>query len=290
VLALARTLALNHDADAARSVVLALRDSAPEDTDINLELARLAAQEDDVTQALRFYNHALYAPWPAELADARRAIRVELIQFLLTHNESGRAIAELLAMSADLPERPDAHMSVAQLFSQAGDYQHALQQFQQVLRLVPDSGVALAGAGMSAFHLGQFQLARDLLRRAPPDLPDVVDTREVADLVLACDPLANRVGSSERRHRLMSDFESARSRAQLCADHARPSTDMTDVLQEAAEFQEQLASSAILEQDTIEAGIELVYRLEQEAEKACGPPTPLDRALLLIGREHSDAR
>ena len=64
VLALARALARNRDDDAARSELLTLRESAPEDPEINLQLARLAAARQDVTEALRFYHNALYAPWP----------------------------------------------------------------------------------------------------------------------------------------------------------------------------------------------------------------------------------
>ena len=44
VLALARALALKHDDDGARSVLLTLRDSEPDDRDINLQLARLETQ------------------------------------------------------------------------------------------------------------------------------------------------------------------------------------------------------------------------------------------------------
>ena len=104
VLALARALALKGDDDAARSVLLTLRESTPEDPDINLQLARLAAARQDVTDALRFYHNALYAPWPADQADARRRVRLELIRFLLTHDQASRALSELLALSTDLPD------------------------------------------------------------------------------------------------------------------------------------------------------------------------------------------
>ena len=82
-LALAHALALNGEDDAARGALLTLRESAPEDPDINLQLARLAAGQPDVTDALRFYHNALYAPWPVDQADARRRVRFELIAFLL---------------------------------------------------------------------------------------------------------------------------------------------------------------------------------------------------------------
>ena len=137
-LALAHALALNGDNDAARGALLTLRESAPEDPDINLQLARLAAGQPDVTEALRFYHNALYAPWPVEQADARRRVRFELIGFLLTHDQTSRALSELLAMNTDLPDDPALRLEVAQLFAKAGDHGHALDQFQRALRLAPD--------------------------------------------------------------------------------------------------------------------------------------------------------
>src|SRR5436305_1376868 len=50
VLALAHGLELKGDTEGARAVLLALRESAPEDPDINLQLARLAAARSDVTE------------------------------------------------------------------------------------------------------------------------------------------------------------------------------------------------------------------------------------------------
>src|SRR5919197_3835609 len=45
-LALARTLALHHDDEAARSVLMTLKEATPEDAEINLDLARVAARHD----------------------------------------------------------------------------------------------------------------------------------------------------------------------------------------------------------------------------------------------------
>ncbi|MCU1383473.1 MAG: Chloride channel protein [Acidobacteria bacterium] len=95
--ALAVALTARRDYDPARRLLVTLRESDPEDRDVNLQLARVAAGRDDVTEALRFYHNTLYAPWPNELADARRAVRVELARFLLGHGQIDRAVAELLA-------------------------------------------------------------------------------------------------------------------------------------------------------------------------------------------------
>jgi Flp pilus assembly protein TadD len=289
VLALAQALALKRDDDAARSVLITLRESAPEDPEINLQLARLAAARQDVTEALRFYHNALYAPWPPEQADARRRVRYELIRFLLTHDQSGRALSELLALSTDLPDDVPLRLEVAQLFAQAGDNTHALDQFQRALRLAPESGEALAGAGQAAFQLGDYALARTYLRRAPADADQVTKTREVVDLVLSNDPLANRLGSAERRRRLVAAFSYAQQRLDTCLEQrsgGQATNDGLDLQTEAHAFEAQLKPHGILEQDTVETGMDLIDRIERRVTQKCGPPTALDQALLLIGRQH----
>jgi tetratricopeptide (TPR) repeat protein len=293
VLALAHALTLNHDDEAARSVLLTLRDSAPENTDINLALARLAAHRQDVTEALRFYHNALYAPWPAEMVDVRRRVRLELVRFLLAHAQAGRALAELIAASADVPDNPTARVEIAQLFAQAGDNEHALQQFQVALRLDPDDTAALAGAGKSAFQSGKYALARGYLRRVPDDVGDVADARQIVEFVLTRDPLASRIGTVERRRRLVSNLTYARERMIACVSQARAGETNADaaLVQDANDFADQIEGTAPLEQDTIEAGVDLVSRIAGRIAASCPPTNALDRALVLIGREHGgDAR
>ena len=291
VLALARALVRHHDDETARGVLMTIRESAPEDAEINLELARIGADRQDVAEATRFYHNALYAPWPAESRDARRRVRFEFIRFLLTRQDSGRALSELLAAAADLPDEPAVHLETAQLFAQAGDHDHALEQFQRVLRLAPGDGRALAGAGLSAFRLGQYALARSMLRRAPADLDDVAAAREIVELVLADDPLAKRIGSAERRRRLIAGLEYAGERLAGCIS-ARPdrwAAADEALAREAAEFADGLKRTAALDQDTLEAGVDLLDRIALPTSNACSPATPRDRALVLIGRQHGGA-
>jgi tetratricopeptide (TPR) repeat protein len=286
-LALARALVRKHDNDGAQSVLLALRDSTPEDPDVNLELARVAAESHDVTGALRFYHNALYAPWPSEQADARRQVRFELVTFLLTHKQSPRAISELLAASTDLPDDVGVRLQTARLFAQAGDAGHALDQFQQALRLAPENPEALGGAGLSAFALGNYGLARTYLHQVAEASEDLTTTREVADAVLSNDPLANRLGSTERRRRLTANFTFAQNRLASCFEEpgSLPTSDALTLLNEAQTFEPRLMPS-VLEQDVVEMGVDLVDRIERLVLQRCGTPTTLDRALVLIGRQH----
>jgi len=168
MLALARALEARHDEDAARSVLLTLRESAPEDPEINLQLARLAAARHDVTETVRFYHYALYAPWPSADPDARRRSRLELVRFLLENDQRSQAVSELVATTADLPNTVEAHLETGRLFVAAGDDGHALDQFQRALRLAPRNQEALAGAAEAAAQLGNDRLAETYRRRLPP--------------------------------------------------------------------------------------------------------------------------
>jgi Flp pilus assembly protein TadD len=284
-LALARALALKHDEEGARSVLMALREAEPEDRDVNLQLARLAVAKQDVTEALRFYHNALYAPWPPEEAGARRAARLELVRFLLTHRQAGRAVSELLALSSDMPDEVPLRSDVAQLFATANDDAHALDQFQRVLRLTPDDRAAIAGAGMAAFRLGDYALAQSYLRRLPTD-SGVRTTRELVDLVLSRDPLATRIGSAERRRRLAAGLTYVHQRMQACVEAGNGSADSAALDNEAKTFQTHLAHPGMLEQDTVEAGVDLIDRFERDIVARCGPVTALDHALALIARRH----
>ncbi len=285
-LALAQALALNHDDDGARVVLLTLRESEPEDRDINLQLARLASAQQDVTEAIRFYHNALYAPWPVEQAGARRGVRLELVRLLLTHGQPSRAVSELLALSSDMPDETALHLEVAQLFVTANDDAHALEQFQRALVLAPDNRAAIAGAGTAAFRQGDYALARSYFRRLPDDAGDARTTRELVDLVLSRDPLATRIGSAVRRQRLVADISYVHQRLQSCIERGNSSADSAAMASEVGSFETQLSSPGAVEQDTVEAGVDLFERVGQEIAARCGPATALDQALVLIGRRH----
>jgi Flp pilus assembly protein TadD len=289
VLALAGALTRKGEFDAARDALLTLREAAPEDHDINLLLARLSAERLDVTEALRFYHNALYAPWAGDQTDARRQVRFELIRFLLTHDQQNRALSELVALSTDLPDDSAQRLEVAKLFATAGDDAHALDQFQRALRLSPDDREALAGAGLAAFHTGDYPLARTYLRQVPEDTAETRATLELADLVLSNDPLASRLGAAERRRRLDTDLSYARARLQACLEQrpvAQAADERVAVQTNAQAFADQLQRQKVLDQDTVEAGVDLIDRVQRMVVQGCGSPTPLDQALLLIGRRH----
>jgi tetratricopeptide (TPR) repeat protein len=291
LLALSRALAQKRDYESARTVLLTVRASEPEDAEVNLELARVSAARQDVTEALRFFRDALYAPWRPDQGERRRAIRLELIRFLLTHDQASRAQAELVAASVDSPDDVAHHLELADLFNQAGDGHNALAHFQRVLRLAPENVAALLGAGRAAFDLGEYPLARRYLREVPSDVDAAREIREVADQVVSRDPIAGRIGARERHRRLEANLTYLQQRLVDCnAQHGQSVSGGRYALQnDLQSFRERLRRSPTLDQDTIEAGVDLIDRTERDAIASCGSSTAVDRALVLIAKQHGAA-
>jgi tetratricopeptide (TPR) repeat protein len=289
-LALADALAASRLDDEARRVLIALREAQPEDPETNLRLARLEARGLDADATRRHYQNALAGLWRPEQLEERRRVRMELVEFLLAHGEQARALSELLVLAANLPDDGATQTQVGRMFLAASDPRLALDHFVRAIRLSPDNADALAGAGEAAFELGDYNGALRYLNAAPRENTGLAELREVARLVLNGDPLAPRLGADERRRRLTIAFHQAVQRLEACLNDpsAQPSTSLELLQDEARKFQADLALPRRREpRDLVDDGIDLAYRMERVVEQSCKlSPSPLDRALLLIGRRH----
>jgi tetratricopeptide (TPR) repeat protein len=289
-LALASALATSRLDDEAKRVLLILREAEPEDPETNVQFARIEARGEDADSARRYYESAIAGLWQPEDADERRAVRLELVDFLVAREERERALSQLLVLDANLPADQDVQVRVGRLFLSAGDPRQALDRFVSALDTDPDDGAALAGAGESAFELADYVAASRYLNAAPEDDRIVAELREISELVLASDPLEPRLRVSERSRRLLVMIEQATASLGIClADPSVAGRDSLEALQvETANFDAAVAEERRGDlRDLIDEGVDLVYRIERSIELRCSTPImPLDRALLLIGRRH----
>jgi Tfp pilus assembly protein PilF len=282
-LAAADALAREHQNDAARVVLLKLRETMPASRAVNLQLARLAAAGHDVSEAVAAYRNTLYAPWPDDARAERRRIRFELVDLLLAANQPDKATVELMALAADAPDEAAVHAELATRFARAGDNHQALRHFRAALREMRHDDNVLAGAGNAALALGDYSLARQYYRGIRAPAPAIIDNRDLVELIVASDPLQPRLGGRERQRRLAADLEYARARLQACRDAAAPGSDSPDtgaLAQRAALFARRLRRS--LDIDTVEEGVSLMHQLIAAAAHACPPAALRDRALLAI--------
>jgi tetratricopeptide (TPR) repeat protein len=275
--AFADALRRTGDNAGALDVLLRLRESVPEDVEVNASLARLESARGNVDDAVRYYQTAILALWQPSRIEQRRGLRVELIDFLLSRGASDRALAEILKLSGEIPDEAPDHLRVGQLLLRAGSAARAEAQFVSALRRSPHDMSALAGAGAAAFAAGDYEHARDFLRRIPGGGDN--GTLRITELVLDLDPLLPRLTARERDRRLAAAVDELQSRAQGCAAAAS--------LQEAlAALQDGFAKAHATSADSLGPDLARVAGLARDVSKACAPPQPIDRALVLIAARH----
>ena len=299
-LALARGLATAGHDDEAWQILQRLRGDQPEFAEINYRLARLAVKRQDLADAIRYYHNAMYGTASADPQLSRHAIAIELASVLLAHGDRESALAELIALTADLAADSPDQLSVADLFLQAGDPTRALQHFQLAAKIEPDP--ALTGAGKAALALHDFPAAEQYWRDASRHGADVAAELRLVRLVLATDPLAARITPADRAGRLGAGLAYAAQRLSGCrpaAGAAAPEAGTAAcaapnatgaVDDELARFRAAHTGVSLSDQDVLAQGVALVARAVAEATRRCGPPAAggadLDRAWQLIAGAH----
>ena len=296
-LALANALAAgNHDAEA-QQTLLRLREANPEDAEINSQLARLAAKRGEADDAVHYYQNALYGRWAGTQVDERKLqLRVELIRFLLAHQQRDTALSELLILDADLPRSAVAHVETARLFLQAGDSQHAMKNYDAAIELDKDNVDALTEAGEVEFRLGDYPRAEVYLRAAVKVNPEIEKTRRllsVTEMVLSGDPLAPHLTEQEEKERLLRGLTQASQRLQGFLNQTTDSREISKLnalREQALAMESELNSKLFPDPEQARAGVELIYAIEKATSAATGEPDGFDRALLLIGQKHGGAQ
>ena len=113
---------------------------------INLQLARLAARQHNVNQAIEDYQRAIYGNWEGDGYVRRRDVRFELINYLIAHQLLDRARSELLVASGNAPQDDiSIQLDIARMMEQAQDPSDALHLYKTILHRHPSLHKALKG-------------------------------------------------------------------------------------------------------------------------------------------------
>jgi tetratricopeptide (TPR) repeat protein len=314
---LARALRDNNQPEEARTYLLNLWDRTPDDGPVNLALARLAAREGRVEDAVHYYHNAAYGRWGAEADNKRRNAQFELVDFLLSQDAFPQAQAELLNLSATLPADENLRLHLGQLFAGAQDYEHALSEYRLALLHHRNNPAALAGAGEAAFHLGRYRAAEDYLSGASSagaTDDQVTQMGGIARLVLQSDPYERGLSDRQRERRTRAAFYQAGMRLDDCAaavggdnlpsssssvPPSRPVAPVPLSPEAAAELRrlkeswigikaKLIHSRALPESETSDAAMDTVFQIEQATRKQCGKGSGVDEALRLLAENRSE--
>jgi tetratricopeptide (TPR) repeat protein len=290
-------LGKDHD-DQARTYLLNLWDRAPQDGQVNLELARLAANENQHDEALRYYHNAIYGIWKDSTGASRRRTRLELVDFLIARNEKTQAQSELIASAASLPPEVAPHARIAERLLRVNDYTDALGQYRAILEIDRKNANAMRGAGETAFLLADFRTAQRYLQSAKDhglQDPEADRMLQIADLVLSNDPFRRRLTDKERRDRTLAAFNRAGQRLQDCAKQIGENLNTTGAQLQPLHVQWTKLKPRVgaayrsSNSDIAETAMDLVFQIEQQTAQECGQPTALDQALLLIANNRDGA-
>lgn len=288
-LGLAQALMGLHRSPEAYSYLITLRAEHPENGLVNLELARIAVEHDDTTQAMRFYHTAIYSTWPGDEEKQEQEARFELIGYLLKINAKTQAESELISLAASLGDDSARQARLGNLFLSIPDNEHALAAFRRSLISDPHNTDALRGAGLSAFALSRYALAVRFLEQAvalDPNDTLVGEHLKIASLVLELDPFQPQLPAAQGYRKVMEAFAAAGKRVEACpvaGSYAVPENPSIDLSAEWKSLKPQVTVSSLRgNPDLKDALMNLVFMIERQANDWCGKPTPTDSALLLI--------
>ena len=323
-LRLARVLTDSGHRDEAERLLLRLREDAPDDSEINYRLARLAVLRRDVQTAVRYYNHAMYG-LAAEGDDLdRRRIRVELINVLLDAGDREGALAELAGLGRELPDQPAAHLEAGRLSARAGQTAVALQRFRRASELDPRSAEAQVGAGTAALDLYDFRAAAQHFEEAlrlGASGERLATNLAVARLAQATDPMAPGLPIAERARRLDAGLDWLAERIEGCpaaglqpppgepggpgeaasSEQGPAGAPATDGPAAAAPADSEAAppgdlarfealrrqpQRSLRDSDVILEGVGLFARLHAAVLRACPDAAPITQAWTLIAQAH----
>ncbi len=299
-LRLAQALAATGRAQEARTYLLSLRDREPGNGPVNLELARLTVREHAIPEAVQYFHDAVYSEWYGDPVVQRRAVRLELVKFLLDSDQKAAARAELIAIAANLPPDAELQTQVGSLLMNAGGSDDALRLFRQALAAKPHSAPALAGAGECYFLSGQYSRAElylDQALRQDPTLTQTVAMRDTARAVVDQDPFIRWLGEQERERRARQAFGQAMTRLEACAAQrgidlqAATGNPLQTLYAQATALQPGMRQrTPRRDSEWVSNTMDMVFDIEKAASQACGEPQGGDLALLLIAREQEGAR
>jgi tetratricopeptide (TPR) repeat protein len=292
---LAQALGEDGRIEEANNYFLNLRESQPGDGFINLQLARLARQRAQKQQAIDFYRASIYGDWKGEGDVHRRAVRLELANYLIDQKDMPEAQSELAIAASNARSTTDAtlDMTFADAFVQAGDNADALRLYQKAMVDSPSNPVPYEKAGRIAYRQGDFAHAAEWLERALRESAgnpgsaadpegDTATLQKNSERLLALAP-ASATTRAERVSRELHNRALAKQRFDACL---KQSTTMQSL---AARWPAAMKTTriALLGDRKTEADLnQLISDTEILAAQNCGAPKGEDALLLLLAQRN----
>jgi len=299
---LARALIAARSWDDAEEYLQSLLSDAPGSGEINLALARIAAQKNSLADAMRYYHSAVFGSWEQNPIEMRWNTRYELCKYLLERNDEKDAEAEVIALADNTaPGDVERLDQAGTLLLKTQQWNRALMEFKQALARNRRDVDGLTGAGTAAFQAGQYADADAFFERLPKgqrEKADIAFMLELSRQTETADPFAEGLSARERARRAAAALRTAEARAATCSQSlgqaigATPAkTDLQKTFAEAEGKKREWSESELaMHSEEIEAAMAAAFQLESLSAERCGEPKDAaDMTLRLIARGRSSA-
>jgi CIC family chloride channel protein len=137
----------------------------PASGEANLALARVAARESRVEDAVTHYQRAIYGSWPLDEVTARFDARLELVQYLEQAGRIPQAKSEILGAAAAVPAAGAAATRVGRLLLALGLPRNAEDLFHDAMRRRPKDVEAQWGLADAQFANAEYADAQRSYQR-----------------------------------------------------------------------------------------------------------------------------
>lgn len=195
-------------------------DREPNDGNVNLIAARLAAKEGKFADAEAYYHRAIYGEWP-DNADAHRiAARMELINQLVRQGRKQELVAELISLEAEPKVSLDIRRRLAALFLKADSPARAAAIYQDIVAKNPNDIPAWEGLGEAQLDQGQYNAARAAFSQASfrdPRNAAIHAHLQMLNTVVGLDPTLRQLTSEEKYRRSVRILDMVRAALAACA-------------------------------------------------------------------------
>jgi tetratricopeptide (TPR) repeat protein len=281
----------------ARSYLVNLWDRTPGSGQVNLDLAQVSLKIGDVDQAIQYFHGAIFGSWEKDPAAQRRAVRLELCEFLLSHRMTIEAQSEIAGLAVDTPAESDPlREENGRLFLRAGDPGKALSEFEAALQTDPRQTQWLADAGQAALDAGDYLKAETYFSRAYQEnsSEEIRASLALVRDVLSNDPFMAGLSGEEQASRTLRDFKQGLERLRQCvvtgasrSASDQSASELMALSKETQEFQKRVNLSSLSENPEMRKDVMgAVFRIEETTSRMCGPSAGMDHALQMIEKRH----
>jgi chloride channel protein, CIC family len=258
--------------------------SDPTNGAANLGMARAAEEGGRMDEAVGYYHHAIDGAWPANAAERRAQVRIELIQVLGKAGRRQQAQAELLSLLTVIHGDLGMERQVAPMALEYGLPKEAASLYRDLTERDAQDEKAFAGLGEVEYELGDYAAARDALETAlrwNPNNTAVEKRLEACKQILALDPARRGLHAAERFERSQEVLAGVLDVLDNCSTAALPAA-----LPAALKDQMEGARKLLVKgrrpssySDAIENNTSVAEQLWTAGAKVCGSMPPADAPL-----------